>query len=211
VEDIVENVKDTMDDTVTMVKQSVDLHYQTEQHPWLMLSGSVLVGYMLGGLGRRSTTTSDATTLKSHATMPDSLRSGYYATVPGTEYATVPSPEPDGRPFVEAQPAESRPSGLWTSTLGQFKEEFDIIKGAVIGALMSNVRDVIKESMPNLAPQIEKAINSATAKLGAQPGGEAEPQAKNSPEQATAKSGNRTENRFSGSAAKREHRDQVAL
>src|SRR5437879_4896653 len=55
VEGIVENVKDTIDDTVTRVKQSFDLHYQMDHHPWVMLSGSVLAGYLLGGLGTRNT------------------------------------------------------------------------------------------------------------------------------------------------------------
>jgi uncharacterized protein YjbJ (UPF0337 family) len=158
VEDIVGNVKDTMDDTVTMVKQAFDLQYQMEQRPWLLLSGSVLVGYMLGCLGSRSTAAASTTTLKNPASMPDSLRSGYYATVPGAEQDDQLS-----------EKAQSYTSGLWNSTLGQFKEEFATIKSAVIGALMSNVRDMVKQSMPQLAPQLEKAINSATTKLGAEP------------------------------------------
>src|SRR5215475_2967851 len=137
VEDIVENVKDTMDDTVTMVKRSFDLQYQIDQHPWLMLSGSALLGYMLGSLGSRSTTAARTTTLQNHASMPDSLKSGYYATVPGAE--------PDDQPSMEAR---SSTAGLWNSTLGQFKEEFDLIKHAVIGALMSNVRDIAKQALP---------------------------------------------------------------
>jgi uncharacterized protein YjbJ (UPF0337 family) len=47
VENIIENVKGTMDDTVTRVKQSFDLRYQVEQHPWLMLDGLVIAGSIL--------------------------------------------------------------------------------------------------------------------------------------------------------------------
>jgi len=53
VENIVENVKDTMDDTVTKVKRSFDLRYQVEQHPWLMLGGSVIAGSVLASLLHR--------------------------------------------------------------------------------------------------------------------------------------------------------------
>src|SRR5262249_6079724 len=60
-------------------------------------------------------------------------------------------------------------SSLWDSTLGQFREELNIIKGAVITAIMSNVLDMAKQSMPRIAPQLKKAIDSATAKLGGQP------------------------------------------
>ena len=55
VEGIVENVKDTMDDTVTRVKQSFNLQYQIDHHPWVMLSGSILAGYLLGGMGTKNT------------------------------------------------------------------------------------------------------------------------------------------------------------
>jgi ElaB/YqjD/DUF883 family membrane-anchored ribosome-binding protein len=158
VEGIVENVKDTMDDTVTMVKQSFDFNYQMDQHPWLMLSGSVLIGYLVGSLGRNGSAGSRYPTRGSW-TGAEARRSGYFA--------TASSPEVENPPVVAA--VETRRSSIWDGALGQFKDEFDTIKGAVIGALMSNLRDMVKESLPNLAPQLEKAINSAATKLGAEP------------------------------------------
>jgi hypothetical protein len=44
-----------------------------------------------------------------------------------------------------------------------------MLTGAVIVALMRNVRDMAKQSLPGIAPQLEKAIESATAKLGGHP------------------------------------------
>jgi ElaB/YqjD/DUF883 family membrane-anchored ribosome-binding protein len=157
VEEIVENVKDTMDNTVTKVKQSFDLNYQMDQHPWLMLSGSVLVGYLVGSLGKNGSAASRYTTRRSW-TGAEARRSGYFATASSPEAAAPPAPA-----------AETRRSSLWDGALGQFKDEFDIIKSAVIGALMSNVRDMVKETLPHMAPQLEKAINSAATKLGAEP------------------------------------------
>jgi ElaB/YqjD/DUF883 family membrane-anchored ribosome-binding protein len=158
VEGIVENVKDTMDDTVTMVKRSFDLHYQMDQHPWVMLSGSVLAGYLLGSLGTRSPAKSQYTTRRSW-TGAEARRSGYFATASSPEAGNPPAP----------YTAETHRSSLWDGTLGQFKEEFDMVKGAIISTLMSNVRDMVKESLPGIAPQLEKAIDSAATKLGAQP------------------------------------------
>jgi hypothetical protein len=51
VEDIVENVRGTVGETVETVQRIFDLHHQMEQHPWLILSGSLLVGYLLGSGG----------------------------------------------------------------------------------------------------------------------------------------------------------------
>jgi hypothetical protein len=53
--------------------------------------------------------------------------------------------------------------------LGQFKEEFDLIKGAAIGTLLGNVQEMVKQSCPAIAPHVEQAIESATAKLGGHP------------------------------------------
>ena len=45
-----------------------------------------------------------------------------------------------------------------------------LLKGfAVIAALMSNVLDTVKPSMPRIAPQLKRAIDSVTVKLGGQP------------------------------------------
>jgi len=200
VEGIVENVKDTMDDTVTMVKQSVDLQYQMDQHPWMMLSGSVLVGYWLGCLGTRGAASSSYSRRHSSTGAEAFSHGGYYPVAA------------DIQSYNQAAATSWTPtSGLWSSTLGQFREEFDMIKGAVIGALMSNLRDMIKESIPRIAPQLEKAINSATTKLGAQPLDDAEPKREDPDhyEEARSASGTKASNPSSASASKR--RGQIAL
>jgi ElaB/YqjD/DUF883 family membrane-anchored ribosome-binding protein len=165
VEDIVENVKDTMDDTVTMVKQSFDLRHQVEQRPWLMLGGSVLAGYMLGGLlGRRSSMHDSLCAKENDAFAADMTSGSGLYSMPGDSSTTN-----FAREQAQAAPSQPQKSGVWDSTLGQFREEFDIIKGAVVGSLMNNLRDVIKENLPSIAPQLEKVSNSAKTKMGAQP------------------------------------------
>jgi ElaB/YqjD/DUF883 family membrane-anchored ribosome-binding protein len=45
-----EMLEDRVQETVADVKQAFDFDYQMQQRPWLMVGGSVLVGYMLGRL-----------------------------------------------------------------------------------------------------------------------------------------------------------------
>jgi len=155
---MVENVKDTLDETATRVQQSFDLRYQVDQHPWVMLSGAVVIGYLLGGLGTRNSAWSYRT--PDAWSGPEEKRRGYVA-------ATTPSPA-ENLPSTASQ-SRTPPSRLWESTVGQFKEEFDLLKGAAIGALLNTVREMATQSWPAIAPQVEKAIDSATAKVSGHP------------------------------------------
>lgn len=162
VEDIVENVKDTMDGTLTTVKQSFDLHYQMEQHPWLMFGGAAVVGYLAGGgFARRS---SRGSYTGAHAGRPlseDPMSSAWYNS------AAVRTDSDSAEP--QSQYAPPRQPGVWSGAVSQFKEEVDILKGALIGVIMYNVRELVKKQLPSVASQFERAIDSATKKLGGQP------------------------------------------
>ena len=46
-------------ETVDSMKHGVDFHYQARQRPWLMVGGSLLVGYALGRRRGRSSTTTE--------------------------------------------------------------------------------------------------------------------------------------------------------
>jgi hypothetical protein len=50
-------LEDRVQETVDGVKHTLDLRYQVKQRPWLMVGGSLLVGYTLGRIGRMSSTT----------------------------------------------------------------------------------------------------------------------------------------------------------
>jgi uncharacterized protein YjbJ (UPF0337 family) len=166
VEGIVENVKETMDETVSNVKQAFDLSYQVNQRPWLMFGGAVLLGGLLGRL------------------MSDESRTNGYEyesddDEDGSLYASALADGPDaygeaeGGKYSESQNRRgsaqtSRRQG-WMPGLGQFQEEFNIIKSAIIGTMMGALREMIRQNMPNVAPTLEKAVNSASRKLGAEP------------------------------------------
>ena len=50
-------LEERVEETVETVKHTFDLHYQVKQRPWLMVGGSLLVGYTLGRMGGMSSTT----------------------------------------------------------------------------------------------------------------------------------------------------------
>jgi len=149
VEDTIETVKSSVQHTVDSVKQTFDLSQHVDRHPWAMLGGSFVAGFILGNFveGRRQT-------------RPVSLpRPDAYSKPNG-------GPSPLGYTAPLAPPAE--PSFL-NRFLGAFDEEIDKVKGMAIGAAMGLLRDVAKQSLPKLASQIEDVMDSATAKLGGQP------------------------------------------
>src|SRR5262245_5136733 len=55
VEDTIESVKASVQHSVASVKRTFDVRYQTERHPWAMVGGSVVAGFVIGSLvaGRR--------------------------------------------------------------------------------------------------------------------------------------------------------------
>jgi len=44
-----------------------------------------------------------------------------------------------------------------------------MVKGAVMSVIVETVREMIRQNMPSVAPKLEKAIDSASQKLGAEP------------------------------------------
>jgi len=170
VENIVENVKETMDDTVTKVKRSFDLRYQVEQNPWLMAGGAVVVGSILGSLINRD----EGRRYSSYST--DSMHTGNYVadTTGGTGPYSI-SGEGDSEasqanvvPSYQAQKQRS-----WGSALGQFQEEFDVVKGvvtsAVMGTVMKTLQEMIRQNIPSMASQFDEAMNRIGKKWGVKP------------------------------------------
>jgi hypothetical protein len=51
---LIESVKLTVDETVERVNTTADLLNQVQQHPWILLGSAILLGYILGGLARET-------------------------------------------------------------------------------------------------------------------------------------------------------------
>jgi len=170
VEDIVENVKGTMDDTVTTVKHTFDLSYQANQHPWVFFGGAMLLGGFLGSLLQSQPQTNR-----------NGYGDGYYKDIDkdesyGAAFASQAKPPAQKATNHFTAPQEgprsrrtSQQESGWWSGLGQFQDEFNMVKGAVISTIMGAVREMIRQNIPSVAPKLEKVINSASQKLGGEP------------------------------------------
>jgi len=158
VEQTIEGVKGTVEDTVQSVKETFDVTRQVEAHPWGMVGGSMLAGFALGWLlpGR-----------------PHPERWTVHRVAEGmrpngrAEQPTAPSSSPDRWPS-ELRDEASGPS-LFERLADQFGDEIAKVKGIAIGAAVSALRDLAKQQLPTLAPQIDEVMNSATTKLGGEP------------------------------------------
>jgi ElaB/YqjD/DUF883 family membrane-anchored ribosome-binding protein len=170
VEDIVENVKGTMDDTVTKVKQSFDLRYQVEQHPWLMVGGAVVAGGILASLINRE----DEARYYSYPVNPQHNGNYVADTTGGTgPYSISGEEEGTANQDNSASSYNTQKQRSWGSTLGQFQEEFDAVKGVITGAVMSTVvgtlQELIRQNIPSMASYFDKAAKQVAKKWGAEP------------------------------------------
>jgi ElaB/YqjD/DUF883 family membrane-anchored ribosome-binding protein len=137
--DTVENSIQSAKDTVASVKQTFDIPHQVEQRPWTMVGGCFLAGLALGCL------------------VPRGRR----------QSSNAPSaPSANGHAATPRLPAEP-PSQL--GVLEPFREEIDKVKGIAIGYVMGLVRDSIKESVPQMADNIDELMDGITTKLGGEP------------------------------------------
>jgi ElaB/YqjD/DUF883 family membrane-anchored ribosome-binding protein len=175
VDNLVENVKGTMDDTATLVKKSFDLNYQVDQRPWLMVGGSVLVGYFLGSWMYRDSSYQRGYSEREYSSNEDNVlytapvRNG--ASFDDLEESVDAQKNRDVSNKYQAsvKSASHAKSHLWSNFLGPFQEEWDALKGVALGTLMGTLRTMVRQNMPTVAPKLEQAINSAAAKLGAEP------------------------------------------
>jgi len=174
VDNLVENVKGTMDETATMVKKSFDLNYQVEQRPWVILGGSILVGYLLGnwmnhrvlyqqGYSKRKYSLDDDNVLYAAPMGNGASFDDLEENVEANE--KIDTSKKDRASKESASHAQPHP---WRNYLGPFQEEWDALKGVALGTLMGTLRTMVRQHMPAAAPKLEQAINSASAKLGAQ-------------------------------------------
>jgi ElaB/YqjD/DUF883 family membrane-anchored ribosome-binding protein len=162
VEETIENVRSTVRETVEGVKQTLDVKYQVRQHPWAMFGASVAAGFLAGNLVNRSMRQRPALA-ESRYPSGNGSRGPYAA-----ERASF-QPEPAAASFrSEPETAAAKP-GLLSRLLHQFDDEIENVKEVAIGAAVGWLRDMAKEQIPQLAPQIDEVMNSAVSKLGGRP------------------------------------------
>jgi len=123
-EGMVENVRGTVRETVEAVQHTFDLHHQMEQHPWLMLSGSLVVGYLLG-----------------------STRNDRTAAIGSTYEPRFSPASPTPVSSGESSPRPQPQQGIGSRDRGQFTDEIAAIKSAAVGAVVSILWGVVKQAL----------------------------------------------------------------
>jgi ElaB/YqjD/DUF883 family membrane-anchored ribosome-binding protein len=149
-------VKETVADTVESVKSFFDIPYQVDRHPWLMLGGSVLMGYLGGRLLPRRSAAEKVASAGAVTPAPAPVLSEY---APQTY-------EPVRGPQEPRQAEPSKPS--WLSSLGErFSGEINQVKGLALGTLLGVARDMVSQWAPDaLRQEVTDVINNFTRDVG---------------------------------------------
>jgi len=161
VSETVANVQEKLTEGVESVKEAVDVKVQVDRHPWLMLGGSVLCGFVLGELLTRDREKPAASTF-----MPTPRRE---------ETRWREETRPNGRSSADHQQGSSsqqtsESSGVVASWLHMFEPELQRLKGLALGATLGTVREMLtSEVPPNMAGQLREIIDAVTQKAGGQP------------------------------------------
>lgn len=146
VRDATQNVRATMSETVSSVREAFDMPRQIDQHPWLMVGGSVLAGYV-GGV------------------VLDNLEHGRLPSLPAAE-RLLPSGS-EVRQRMVSEPKRLRVPGFLKALADSFAPELEKLKAAAVGMAMSALRDKIGESVPpHMRGDFAEMMDRITTKLG---------------------------------------------
>jgi hypothetical protein len=150
-----ENVRDTMRETVSSVRDAFDLSRQFHEHPWLLLGGSVVAGYV-GGV------------------VLDNLEHGHMPSLSAPIRAEQLLPESsEVRQRLEAAPpARRRGFGFLSELANAFAPELEKLKAAAVGMALGVIRDRINESVP---PQVRENVNEVVDRITTKLGGQVHP------------------------------------
>jgi ElaB/YqjD/DUF883 family membrane-anchored ribosome-binding protein len=145
------DVRAVMHETIDSVRDALDVSRQMQHHPWTMVGGSVLVGY-IGGV------------------LLDHLECGRLPSLPIAPERFLPH-DAELRERIESTPPARRSSSSFLKALvDSFAPELDKLKAAAIGLAIAAVRDKIGDAVP---PQTRKDftefMDRVTVKLGGDP------------------------------------------
>jgi ElaB/YqjD/DUF883 family membrane-anchored ribosome-binding protein len=150
VQDTVSAVNEKVQESVASVKDLFDLSSRVQEHPWLMVGGSVAVGYCLGALLDKSGASSPSPSSANGAAASQTAF-GNQASSNGHRIETEKQAAPQGQP------------SLWAPEIAK-------LKGLALGALFGTAREMIASALPEpVGHQIKEVIDSATRKVGGEP------------------------------------------
>jgi ElaB/YqjD/DUF883 family membrane-anchored ribosome-binding protein len=139
--DVVDTVRETAEEFVDRTKRSMNPIYQAQQHPWVMLGTAVLGGFLLARYGRQD---------RRAGTQQRTMSPGEY---PGTPA------ERQGRGVSSR--FMSRVSGwqddMMTELMDQLQNELTHVKGALIIAAQTFLRDMARQALHLITDPLERA------------------------------------------------------
>jgi hypothetical protein len=161
-----ETVKSAVEGTVDSVKKCFDLRLQVQYHPWLMMGGSVAVGYVAGRLLEGLSSEQPEPVVRWGAVSPISA-GGVGPTNDGPSYRR----EGESRFRHNVSSPEASSAGNWLGSLAeQFAPEISNLKGLAIGTLLGLVRDMVKQALPEEpGDKLSKLLDDVTEKVCGKP------------------------------------------
>lgn len=157
VQETVATVKGTVQDTVESIRETFDLKCQVQRHPWAMLGGSVAVGYFLGSMVNRLTTSGTTEMPMSKLATRSDGRQREVAARETSEASALAG-------------ATSAIAGAASSIFEALGPEIERLKGLAIGTALGAVRDTVAEALPPaIKGSVCDVLNRVTSKLGGEP------------------------------------------
>lgn len=157
VRETAQDVRATMRETLASMRGALDVTQQVHHHPWLLVGGSVVAGYV-GGV------------------VLNTLERGRLPSLPALPAAAeqILPRDSEVREHLEAQPPATRRtgSGFLQALVESFAPELDKLKRTALGMALGVVRDKISESVP---PQMRGHVNDLVDRVAVKLGGEPPP------------------------------------
>lgn len=154
VRETAQEVRATLHEAVSSVRDALDVSRQIQHHPWLMLGGSMAVGFV----GERVL----------HA-----LERGHLPSLPSLpmQPEQLLPRDSEVRERIEREPPARRTrSSLFQALFESFAPEIDKLKGAALGMALGLVRDKINEAVPpQMRENVTELMDRVSVKLGGNP------------------------------------------
>jgi hypothetical protein len=164
VTETVSEVKGTVHEALEFARQALDLRLQVIRHPYAMLGGSLLLGF----LTPRLLETIHSTQGRGAGEESSMHRHPSLGQRPADQETFAMADGPSNGPV---RMSSAHDSGNWLgNTRSQFAEEIDRLKKLAIGAVFGAVRDYVSASAPGqVGTELGSIIDSFTIKLGGKP------------------------------------------
>jgi len=159
VQETVATVNDTVKESVETVKDWFDVEAHVRERPWLMMGGSVAVGYCLGAMLGSAQQAAPYAASPTYPWMNQPSSGGTHAHNGGSREA---------RPATESQTSTAQ--SVVQSAFSNWAPEIAKLKALALGVVLGTAREMITSSLSgHVADQLKDVFDSVTKKVGGEP------------------------------------------